>query len=99
MLIGIGYFLSMFQGLLQGIACTLIYPLIVRVYPSYTANTTIYPSMMCGHQVALPAQWFLKRRAFAIGIIVAGSSLGENQPAFLCPRCAYFPTQVVPLVH
>ena len=96
MLIGIGYFFSMFQGLLQGIACTLVYPLIVRVHPSYTASANIYP---CGHHVALPAQWFLKRRAFAIGIIVAGSSLGEHQPAFLCPRCAYFPTQVVPLVH
>ena len=33
--------------------------------------------MVFGYQVALPAQWFLKRRAFAIGIIVAGSSLGE----------------------
>ncbi|CAL1698359.1 unnamed protein product [Somion occarium] len=42
------------QGILQGTACALVFPLIV----------------------ALPGQWFLKRRAFAIGIIVAGSSLG-----------------------
>ncbi|KAH9837775.1 major facilitator superfamily domain-containing protein [Rhodofomes roseus] len=42
------------QGLLQGIANALIFPLVV----------------------SLPAQWFLKYRAFAIGVVVAGCSFG-----------------------
>ncbi|KAI0920640.1 hypothetical protein AcW1_002325 [Taiwanofungus camphoratus] len=42
------------QGLLEGIAAALIFPLVM----------------------ALPAQWFLKYRAFATGIVIAGASLG-----------------------
>jgi hypothetical protein len=41
-----------------------------NVCPSMTSNNSFFPSMGCMNH------WFLKKRAMAIGIMVAGSSLG-----------------------
>lgn len=63
------------QGLLEGIAAALIFPLVVRL----TSSIRFCHGFMKLHlQMALPAQWFLKYRAFATGIVIAGASLGRS---------------------
>ena len=73
------------QGVMQGISDALVFPLIVCaswVHICALIDSGSRPTV----QVALPSQWFLRRRAFATGIVVAGSSIGMSDYQTLSQR-------------
>jgi hypothetical protein len=68
------------QGTLQGIAGAFVFPLTVcRLFP------LILQILILVTQASLPSQFFKKKRAFATGIVLSGSTFGLKN-VFPCPR-------------